>query len=555
MLFTRWVWLETAVPPVFGKEVTMKKLVPAPVSLLMKALLILMLLFTAPLLFSQDTPFPAADTDTSATLRIRINDNSDTLTAAEIHREGIRIGTAGTERESAPEVRPGVPLSLHLPLFIDIWEFTLTDRDGAVHAIPAGEAADNLFEMYLLPSGDGFDFHYGAISVPDILEITIAGDPLPGKPLDVWISWEGTDELKAIIGEFSRHFNIPVTVNTIPNTATKLMAHNRGNMNIPDVVMIKSDYIPQLLSEQALQPLGWDLPESFQEQGIASFFSGQLYGAPFYSDVQILCYNPEIIPSVFGEGTAEENGTLRDLEQALASVDESFIPATWNLYSAYWLFPFQLGFGKEHIINGDGSITINDDATVAAVGYLMDLIDRELIVPVERDGMISQFIQGQAGMILTGSYSIPAFTDLGIPFAYTVYPLNQETGRYVSPLIDYKGFAIPKRSRNPVGARRLVQYLSSQQAQAAFSFANFKNPVRNDAWSLSKLPEHTEWVLRESIVRGTIIPPDPAYSIAKDTLWKIVRMILGRQLPVAEGLDKAQEIITNNLSRVQGKGE
>ncbi len=443
-----------------------------------------------------------------------------------------------------------VSLADLLPLVLDLWEFSVTDEAGKTHDLLHSWSEDFLFETYIYADGEALNLVHRDITVTRITAVTLKGDLLPDKPLEVWLSWEGTNHLKQILSRFAETYQISVTANVIPGTDTKLTAHNRGGMRIPDVVMVQSDYLPQLISEQALQPVLWETSAALQKLGLDSFTSSQLYAVPFSSDVQIVCWNPDILPHPYGSVDNDLTGTLEMLEKNLSAVSDTFTPAAWNIYSAYWLIPFQLGFGKETLLEEDGSLLVNDEATVEAMNYLLHLIDSGLISALERDGMISQFIQGRTGMILTGSYALPGFIDLGIPLDIVPYPVNQETGSYVSPLIDYKGFAIPKKSRSPIGARRLIQYLTSPQIQAEFSFANYKNPARDDIWELSSLPDRISMVLQESIARGTIIPPEPAYKISKDTMWKMIRLILSQQISVQEGLNSAQEIINNQITRI-----
>lgn len=491
--------------------------------------------------------------DTSGFLNIRVNNTLEQFRNLNIPlyaNTNLSNRVNINKENQSGNITKAIPLGSLIPLMLDIWSFEAIDTAGNRYDILQPGCADELFDIFIIPQESSYLLVYNDRQIPKISEIQIKGDKLPLKPLEVWVSWEGTDTLKSIAADFSERFSLDITVHTIPNTATKLMAHNRGNMNIPDVVMIKSDYLPQLLSERALQPINWQLPDAMQKKGLTSFHSGAQYGIPLYSDVQLICYNPEILPRLYGNTQNEAEGTLKDLENSLATVEKPNIPATWNVYSAYWLLSFQLGFGKQSVLEQDNSIIIDDQATISAVNYLISLMDTNLLHAIERDGMISHFIQGNAGMILTGSYSIPAFEKLGIPYAIAPYPINKTTGQYVAPMIDYKGLAIPRKSRNPIGARRLIQYLSSQQIQAEFSFNNYKNPARDDVWELSNLPEHTEWVLRESIERGAIVPPEPAYIIAKDTLWKMLRLMLNKQIPVEIGLKKAQEIINNQLSRL-----
>jgi ABC-type glycerol-3-phosphate transport system substrate-binding protein len=478
-------------------------------------------------------------------LTLKLNGSVREITHTELFRGA---GTAAT-----PDGNPvtAAVLAEQLPLMFDLWEFSVTDESGAQFDLLEPASVDRLFETHLYYDKQQLVLVHNGKTVRGAAEITVAGDPLPLQPLEVWVSWEGTRELAAIISRFSERFGISISTHDIPGTASKLTVHNRGGMQIPDVVMVQSDHLPQLLSEQALQPILWELPPAFQQKGAEAFTTDNLYAVPFSADVQVICYNPELLPAPYGSSDGSVSGTLAELEEALASVPAPAVPAAWNIYSAYWLIPFQLGFGKETLLEPDLSIRVNDRATVDAVSYLMHLLGNGLVSSQERDSMTSQFIRGEVGMILTGSYALGGLLELNIPLSVAVYPFNEETGQYVSPLIDYKGFAVPKKSRNPIAARRLIQYLSSPAVQAEFSFSHYKNPVRDDVWQLSALPPEFSEVLRASMEIGAVIPPQPAYGISKDTMWKMIHLILSGEMPVQEGLDTAQQIIDNQLQRLE----
>ena len=81
------------------------------------------------------------------------------------------------------------------------------------------------------------------------------------------------------------------------------------------------------------------------------------------------------------------------------------------------------GFGKDRLIDADGGMTVDDAPTAAALRALLALRDEGLLVPAERDAMVSWFASGQAGFILAGSYSIPEFSKLGLDFGVAPYPL------------------------------------------------------------------------------------------------------------------------------------
>ena len=96
---------------------------------------------------------------------------------------------------------------------------------------------------------------------------------------------------------------------------------------------------------------------------------------------------------------------------------------------------------------------------------------------MERDAMTSLFVSGDTAMIISASYSIPHFEQLSIPFTAVPLPKNSSTGIRLSPLLDFKAFAITKRSRNTIGARRLIEFLCGIGVQQRFTEATAKLPA------------------------------------------------------------------------------
>ena len=296
--------------------------------------------------------------------------------------------------------------------------------------------------------------------------------------------------------------------------------------------------------------------DSLDEKGRDAFnlFDRQ-WAVPFYYDTQVLICNTDILHIAGIE--PEEIKTLADLERACAAIaavskkdaktNRQFIPLTWNLYSAYWLLPFQLGFGKDRLIEDNGYVIVDDAPTKLALAYLLDLQEKGLLLANERDAMLAKFVAGKTGMMLSSSYMIPELERLGVPFAIVPFPTNQETGRAVAPLQDYKAFGIPKRSRNPVMGRRLIQYLCGIGMQQRFPSSLSKFPALPVAMDVEKEGPPYRQVLRENAERGYVVSPDIGYKIYKNVMWNMLRFILTGQLGIPEALAEAQRLITVQL--------
>ena len=468
---------------------------------------------------------------------LRVNSTDSNITPEMVRRLGFVSDSGWT-----------ISLGELSPLVFELDRLSVTAENGEIHVIPLDQVGGNIFQVYLSHDGEEYSVSYPGGSVTAAAAADISGSLLQPRPLEVWISWEGTAALRREILQFSKLFNIPVTIQDIPSIPQKLVSYGRSGERMPDAVMLQSDHLPQYLQERLLQPMGGTLSSDIHRNGIEAFtYDGTLWAAPLYVDSHVLIYNPEILMIPDGEEV-----TMEEIEKLLENLKEhqGITPASWNLYSAYWLVPFIYGFGKDALLDEDGSITVTDDATRRALAYLMDLRNRGLLDPLERDGMMAAFLQGRVGMILTGSFAIPGLEQLGVPFAVAPYPILEETGRALAPLLDYKGFAVTRRAHNPAAAFRLMEYLTSRRVQESLPSGIGKLPA--DAHAIEGAHKQNPYadVLRVSLERGTVIPPYPAYSIFKDVFWSMLRLIVSGRIPLEDGLNRAQTLIDNRLQDV-----
>ncbi len=507
MVLNRWVQVETAVPPVFGKEEKMR--------LVLKLLLILL---SSQVLFS---------------IEFKLNngpwENCDTLRNEYLYTIPVNSSSYN-----------GISISEILPLMADIWKTTFYSGSGE-KTVTGNDLAERLNTWYAVRSGGGWDVVLDNETLIGVKRIKIEGERIESDSLEVWLSWEGIPRLKDEIARFESLHNITIKKTDVPKIESKLLSVLRGGGAPPDIVMIQSDYLHSLVNSNALQNLDYMVPEDLNPKGLDAFrYENKIWGIPFYYDTQLLFYNKDLISEI-PYGT---DWSLDDFEHTAEVLRNKGInPITWNVYSAYWLIPFQIGFGKDRLINGDGSITINDPPTINALEYLLELQERELLYTMERDAMISLFAAGEIAMILSGSYSIPQFEELGLNFGIHSYPVNGETGIPVSPLLDFKAFAISRKTKNPILSRRLIEYLTGIGVQQRFPPLLSKLPSLETAFELNTGGNRYREVLRAASETGYPVPSEKAYGIYKSTMWNIMPFIITGKMTVETALDRAQILI------------
>lgn len=462
------------------------------------------------------------------------------------------------------QLRKTVVVEELLPVCRTLNELSITSRSGERLRVSADGSVLPLYRSYLqLGSGGQLRFlrTNAAGEVIDRLEsvasLGLSADLLDSDSLEVWISWEGVEELKAEIERWGELHAVGVQVNEVPKSDSKMLSVLRGGGRPPDVVLIQSDYIPPLTAAGALQPMVRFPTEGFAEKSLdALSLNGQLWAVPFYFDAQMLFYRRDLMSiDRASNGTAGPAGRTAasgwDLSQfeeiSRGLIARGIAPASWNAYSAYWLLPFQLGFGKGSILEADGSVRADDPASIEAVTYLKYLIDEGILDLRERDSMFSRFISGEVAMMLSASFSIPELERLGVDFGVAPFPEGPQGP--IRPLLDFKGFAVARKTRRPLLARRFLLSMSDPAVQHAFTRAVFKLPVSDSAWKLTQRENPYFQVMRYSYDTGVPVPSSRGYKVFKNTMWKMLRFLLTGKLPVETGLQRAQSLIESQMSR------
>lgn len=452
--------------------------------------------------------------------------------------EAVAVERASTHAVEG-RVRTGVSLGELYPLMFEVHSLRVSYEGGEIRLGSSKDIAD-LFGHVLYRDGRSWSLHTDSRTLEEVESIAVEGLPLDVEELTVWLSWEGTDIIEGEIDRFARLFGIDVQSSTIPDTGSKLGATERARGEPADVVLIQSSFVPDLRKLEALQPLGPAEQEDPPTPAQAAFtVDGSVWARSLYFDSHLVFYNPQIL-----EETPAEGWTLRDLERIAASARSHVeVPLTWNAYSAYWLTPFVLGYGKDRIVSEDGRVHVDDEPTRRAVTRILEMVEDGALTVMERDAMTAYFTSGRAAIILTGSYSIPSFEKLGIPFDVAPFPHIAETGEPVRPFLDFKGFAVSRRARHPVLARRFIEYMTSPAVQARITLPIRKMPAEEQAWPLVADEHPYAEALMKSYQIGVPVPNRRGYTVYKSLMWRMLRFVFDGRMEVRPMLERSDRMI------------
>ncbi len=379
--------------------------------------------------------------------------------------------------------------------------------------------------------------------------IEISGELTQGKTLEVWLSREGVDFLKESIEHFATWFGLDIAVVEIPGIPARLTAYHRARQPLPDLFMIESNHIQPLALNQILQRLDYLYDQNPQRIAHvapaldnAFVWEQAIYGHPLYADTQVIFTNPELTGESFQPRTNEELLQLKEMCTGTGT-----IPICWNAYSLYWFVPIITAFGKDPLLEEDGGVNLLDGSTKKALEWVLELIRDGSLVVEERDSMHALFTAGRVAMILSGSYMLESFIHWEIPHAIHPFPYHTQENRYFRPVLDAKGLAISQHTRQPIVARRLLDYLSSPIVLKPFCEQYFKIPFSPAILAQMELPDSVRYAYEKSLEIGIALPTSVAYGVWKSVFWKILRFIYTGQMTVDQALREAQRLIESNL--------
>lgn len=141
---------------------------------------------------------------------------------------------------------------------------------------------------------------------------------------------------------------------------------------------------------------------------------------------------------------------------------------TWNYREPFFFIPF-LGCYGGRVMDEAGNPTLDTEATVQAIRFVLDLRDRYRVIPGESDYDMAEalFTEQRAAAIINGPWAYAGYGNAGVDYGIATLPLNTETGHWCAPMVSTSGYAV-NRSVAPEKLpyiRDLLAYLTSDAMQ------------------------------------------------------------------------------------------
>jgi maltose-binding protein MalE len=251
----------------------------------------------------------------------------------------------------------------------------------------------------------------------------------------------------------------------------------------PDLIYGPADNVGVFVTTQTVMSLDRVLPPDsfsrFVPQGVVRWRGQPWLIADQLGNHLTLVYNTRLVPkppATLDQLIAIGQSLTRDANHD--GKPEQY-GLTWNYREPFFFIPFLTAFGG-WVMDDNGRPTLDNENTVRAIQFVLDLRDKYKIIPKEGDYEIADmlFKESRTAMIINGPWSWASYH---VPNGNMVAPLpkNTETGLWCEPMVSAKGYSVNANlpANKIPSVREAIQFLTSAAVQEEMSLKLATTPV------------------------------------------------------------------------------
>ena len=381
-----------------------------------------------------------------------------------------------------------------------------------------------------------------------------SGPPPEGEPIAVRI-WHQKDAAeRAFLEAWAERYNAAqdsVELEVLYKETEELRNHyvfaaigGKG----PDLVYGPADNVGTLGVTGTIADMTGLLPEpflaGFDADGLL-MYEGQLVGvADQIGNHLTYVYNRELLPEP-PETFEDLIATARLTEDTDGDGRPDRYALTWNYTEPFFFIPFLTAYGG-WVMDDEGTPTLDNEQTVRAIQFVLDLRDRYEMIPASTDYETANtlFREGEAAAIINGPWSWAGYGDAGVDYALAPLPLNTETGHYAQPMAAAKAYslnpAVPDWKRPAVLG--VLQLLTADAIQAEMARELATIPVRTAVRNSDAVADNP--ILQQSLAQiehALPMPTQPQMRQIWDAMRGPYQLVMNGEVTAEEGARLMQQ--------------
>lgn len=321
----------------------------------------------------------------------------------------------------------------------------------------------------------------------------------------------------------------------------------------PQVSVIGTRWLLELLELDAVAPvedyISQDLIDNIAEGAKEAEIAGTLWGLPVAAGARILSINKDLTDVV--------PQTMEEMKQAALRVRDTtdayglILPGQKHTELTDFAYYFYALDGDFFEVLDDGSYgrsTVNSEAGVKALQFMIDLADEPGLVP---DGYLSQtrmdahpvFYAGNAAYVMIGAWVESSLADVGAEFEVEHAQIPGFEGYSSQPLIVTDSLVMFDGADHLEEAGKFIDFFYRDEWKARFDELIGFPPVTLSAAQLPQFDTPLYHVLGEAAINAKPWPLMEGWGEFSDIIWdQVAEAFLGRK-SAQQALDDAAQAI------------
>ena len=375
----------------------------------------------------------------------------------------------------------------------------------------------------------------------------IAGDPEP---------------FRRLLDQFERKTGIKVKDETLPASTDEqhqfYVINLEGKSSDFDVLSMDVIWVPEFARAGWLSDLSGLLPESARNEFFpgpiqAVTYNERVYAIPWYIDAGLLYYRKEILDK-YGFSPPKTWQELVETARYIMSMERGLYGFIWQgkQYEGLVCNVLEYIWSNGGDVLDDGKAVIYSPENIEALRFMRDMIAEYKITPPLVTTAIEEptrhiFGSGKALFMRNWPYAWNIFEREGSPVKgkVGVTTLPSFPGKDSASTLGGWQLGVNRYSRNPEAAEKLVNFLTSPEAQKTLALTIGYKPTRNSLYRDRDLIREQPFIagLYDVFMKARPRPVSPYYMMMTQVMQpELSAAISGIKSP-EEALDSAQKQI------------
>ncbi len=380
---------------------------------------------------------------------------------------------------------------------------------------------------------------------------TLACGPKPEPKLTLWTAFEDKEfkVLGELLAEFEQEHQIPVVTLKVPFTQLQgkfLVAAPAGQG--PDLIIGPQDWMGVFAVAELLEPIEVNSDEFLEVAVEAVTFERQTYALPMMLDCVAMIRNVDLAP----EAPEDLTALVRLSQEIQHGEIRGFY---YELDNFYFSWPFFAAHGAYLFGQKDGTLDpfdvgLANPGAVEAARWIGELRTKYNLVPLGANNDLAKglFLDGKLAMFLAGPWSLSEIRKAGI--SYSVDPIPPYQGRPSAPLVGATGLMHNRNGKRPEEARKLIEFLRSEEAITRLAMASGRAPAHRGATRRAQSdPDLGRDIAAFAAIadQGTPMPSHPAMNMVWEPMEQALELVASGKVDPAKQLTETTERIKSKI--------